>query len=224
MKLSDQQRGLIKPIGISAAVIAVSILIAQLTPDDQKFPQQIIDTFPFADWINNGQAWLKENYQWATRAFADVIRNSIDAVEMFLVLTAWPVIVLGIGLIALRFGGLRLALVCSLSTMAWASLDLWDAAMSTLSVMFVSVLLASMLGIVLGVFASQNDRFEAGIRPVLDTMQTLPGFVYLLPAIFFFGIGSPPSVIAIVVYALPPVARLTNLGTVSYTHLRAHET
>ena len=218
MKLSDQQRELIKPVGIGAAVIAISILIAQLTPDEQKFPQQIIDTFPFADWINNGQAWLKENYQWATRAFADVIRNSIDAVEMFLVLTAWPVIVLGIGLIALRFGGLRLALVCSLSTMVWASLDLWDSAMSTLSVMFVSILIASTLGIVLGILASQSDRFEAGIRPVLDTMQTLPGFVYLLPAIFFFGIGSPPSVIAIVIYALPPVARLTNLGIRQVPH------
>ena len=113
MKLSDQQRELIRPVGIGAVVIAISILIAQLTPDEQKFPQQIVDAFPFSDWINNGQAWLKENYQWATRAFADVIRNSIDAVEMFLVLTAWPVIVLGIGLIALRFGGLRLALVCS---------------------------------------------------------------------------------------------------------------
>jgi glycine betaine/proline transport system permease protein len=218
MKLSNQQRELIKPVGISAAVIAISILIAQLTPDEQQFPKQIVDAFPFADWINNGQAWLKENYQWATRAFADVIRNSIDAVEMFLVLTTWPVIVLGIGLIAFRFGGLRLALVCALSTMVWASLDMWDAAMSTLSVMFVSVLMASLLGIVLGIFASQNDRFEAGIRPILDTMQTLPGFVYLLPAIFFFGIGSPPSVLAIVVYALPPVARLTNLGIRQVPH------
>ncbi len=218
MKLSDRQRELIKPVGISAVVIAVSILIAQLTPDDQKFPQQIIDTFPFADWINNGQAWLKENYQWATRAFAAVIRDLVDSVEMFLVVTAWPVIVLGIGLIALRFGGLRLALVCSLSTMVWASLDLWDSAMSTLSVMFVSILIASTLGIVLGILASQSDRFEAGIRPVLDTMQTLPGFVYLLPAIFFFGIGSPPSVIAIVIYALPPVARLTNLGIRQVPH------
>ncbi|HBO90130.1 MAG TPA: hypothetical protein DD460_05215 [Acidobacteria bacterium] len=218
MKLSDQQRDLIKPIAIGTVVIAVSILIAQLTPDEQQFPKRIVDSFPFADAVNNGQTWLKENYQWATRAFADVIRNVIDAVEMFLVLTTWPVIVLGIGLIAFRFGGLRLALVCSLSTMVWASLDMWDAAMSTLSVMFVSVLLASVFGIILGTFAAQNDRFEAGIRPVLDTMQTLPGFVYLLPAIFFFGIGSPPSVIAIVVYALPPVARLTNLGIRQVSH------
>ena len=87
MKLSAQQRELIKPVGIGAVVIAISILIAQLTPDEQKFPQQIVDAFPFSDWINNGQAWLKENYQWATRAFAAVIRDSIDAVETFLVLT-----------------------------------------------------------------------------------------------------------------------------------------
>ena len=63
MKLSNQQRELIKPVGIGAAVIAISILIAQLTPDEQQFPQQIVDAFPFADWINNVQALLKENYQ-----------------------------------------------------------------------------------------------------------------------------------------------------------------
>ena len=117
MKLSNQQWELIKPVGISAAVIAISIAIAQLTPDEQKFPQQIVDAFPFADAVNNGQVWLRANYSWATRAFASVIRDFIDMVETFLILTAWPVIVLGIGLTAFRFGGLRLALICSGSAM-----------------------------------------------------------------------------------------------------------
>ena len=133
-------------------------------------------------------------------------------VETFLILTAWPVIVLAIGLTAFRFGGLRLALICSGSAMIWASIDMWDPAMETLSLMFVSVLIAGILGISLGILASQNDRFDIAIRPILDTMQTLPGFVYLLPAIFFFGIGNPPAVIAIVIYAVPPLVRLTNLG------------
>jgi len=212
MKLSNQQWELIKPVGISAAVIAISIAIAQLTPDEQKFPQQIVDAFPFADAVNNGQVWLRANYSWATRAFASVIRDFIDMVETFLILTAWPVIVLGIGLTAFRFGGLRLALICSGSAMIWASIDMWDPAMETLSLMFVSVLIAGILGISLGILASQNDRFDIAIRPILDTMQTLPGFVYLLPAIFFFGIGNPPAVIAIVIYAVPPLVRLTNLG------------
>ncbi|MED5390865.1 MAG: ABC transporter permease subunit [Pseudomonadota bacterium] len=210
--LSNQQRDRIRPLGIGGAVIAISILVAQLTPDEQQFPQQIVDAFPFADAVNNGQVWLRANYSWATRAFASVIRDFIDMVETFLILTAWPVIVLGIGLTALRFGGLRLALICSGSAMIWASIDMWDPAMETLSLMFVSILIAGILGIFLGILASQNDRFEIAIRPILDTMQTLPGFVYLLPAIFFFGIGNPPAVIAIVIYAVPPLVRLTNLG------------
>ncbi|MDG2237857.1 MAG: ABC transporter permease subunit [Arenicellales bacterium] len=210
--MSDRQKELVKPVGIGFLVIVASIILAHLTPDDQKFPQPIIDAFPFADWINAGQDWLRQHYRQATRAFAAHLGDVIEAVEMFLILAPWHLIVLGIGLIALGIGGLRLGLVCVASTMVWASFDMWDPAMETLALMFVSVLIASTFGVVLGVLASQSDRFEAGIRPVLDTMQALPGFVYLLPAIFFFGIGAPPAVIAIVIYALPPAARLTNLG------------
>ena len=84
--LSNQQRDRIRPLGIGGAVIAVSILVAQLTPDEQQFPQQIVDAFPFADAVNNGQVWLRANYSWATRAFASVIRDFIDMVETFLIL------------------------------------------------------------------------------------------------------------------------------------------
>ena len=84
--------------------------------------------------------------------------------------------------------------------------------MSTLALMVVSVLFSCFFGIILGILCSQNDALEASVRPVLDTMQTMPSFVYLLPAIVFFGIGGPPAAMAIIIYAMPPVVRLTNLG------------
>ena len=210
--LSENQRRLVRPVSIFAAVIAFSIGLAYFTAGSQTFPQPIIDRFPFVDAVNAGQDWLRQHFMWFTRGIAAGIRYAIDTVETFLVLLAWPILVLGIALPALKFGGLRMALFCSAAVMMWGCLDLWDSAIETMTLMAVSVFIAGFLGILTGIAASQSNRFEAAIRPVLDTMQTLPGFVYLLPAIFFFGIGAVPSVIAILIYALPPAARLTNLG------------
>ena len=113
---------------------------------------------------------------------------------------------------ALRYGGLRLALFTLFGIMFWGMMDMWDPAMSTLALMGISVLFSGILGVILGIFCSQNDALEASVRPILDTMQTMPSFVYLLPAIVFFGIGGPPAAMAIIIYAMPPVVRLTNLG------------
>jgi glycine betaine/proline transport system permease protein len=112
----------------------------------------------------------------------------------------------------LRYGGLRLALFTLFGILFWGMMDMWDPAMSTLALMGISVLFSGVLGVILGIFCSQNDALEASVRPILDTMQTMPSFVYLLPAIVFFGIGGPPAAMAIIIYAMPPVVRLTNLG------------
>jgi len=84
--------------------------------------------------------------------------------------------------------------------------------METLSLMSISILMSIVLGVLMGIAASQNDRVEAVMKPILDTMQTLPAFVYLIPAFYLFGIGPPGAILATVIYALPPVVRLTNLG------------
>ena len=96
--------------------------------------------------------------------------------------------------------------------MFWGMVDMWFEAMSTLSLMTVSVAFSALIGVLLGILASQSDRFDNFLRPILDTMQTMPAFVYLIPAIFFFGVGATPAAMAIIIYALPPAVRLTNLG------------
>ena len=131
---------------------------------------------------------------------------------MFLWFKPWPVVTLALVLPALHYGGLRLALFTLFGVLFWGMMDMWDPAMSTLALMAVSVLFSCFFGIILGIICSQNDMLEASVRPVLDTMQTMPSFVYLLPAIVFFGIGGPPAAMAIIIYAMPPVVRLTNLG------------
>lgn len=193
-------------------ILAISIFVAAMTTGEQDFPGVAVENFPFADWVNQGETWLKKNYRWLTKAIARTIGGGLDTVETFLLLLSWPITILAIALVALGTGGLRLALFCILATLFWGAVDMWDSAMETLSLMFVSVMIAVITGVVLGIIASQNDRFEAFIRPILDTMQTMPSFVYLIPAVFFFGIGGPPAVLATVIYALPPAVRLTNLG------------
>ena len=84
--------------------------------------------------------------------------------------------------------------------------------METLSLMGISILISVVIGILMGIASSQSNRVEAIVRPILDTMQTLPAFVYLIPAFYLFGIGPPGAILATVIYALPPVVRLTNLG------------
>ena len=199
-------------IGLFVLVVVISISITKIAPQPQEFPESIAEGFKFADWVNEGEAWLKDHIRWFTRAIANGVGYSLDTVETFLILLAWPIPILTICLLALRMGGIRLSLFCLIACVFWAAMDMWDPALETLSLMIVSVLIAMFTGVTVGVIASQNNRFEALLRPILDTMQTMPSFVYLIPAIFFFGIGGPPAVMATVIYALPPAVRLTNLG------------
>lgn len=193
-------------------VLLVSIVVASLAAGSYPFPGAVAENFPFADWVNGGEAWLKDNYRWFTKAIAGAIGDGLDAVELFLLLTPWPVSILAVALVSLWCGGLRLALFCIAAMLFWGIAGMWDSAMTTLSLMAVAVAISVTFGVLIGILASQNDRTEAIVRPILDTMQTMPSFVYLIPAIFFFGIGGPPAVLATVIYALPPAVRLTNLG------------
>ena len=193
-------------------VLLISIVAASLGAGSYPFPGAVAENFPFADWINDGEAWLKDNYRWLTKAIAGAIGDGLDRVELFLLLMPWPVSVLAVGLAALWCGGVRLALFCAAAVMFWGFVGMWDSAMTTLSLMAVAVAISVTIGVLIGILASQNDRVEAVVRPILDTMQTMPSFVYLIPAIFFFGVGGPPAVMATVIYAMPPAVRLTNLG------------
>ena len=182
------------------------------------FPQSIIDAFPFVDWINDARTWLEANFKTYTRAVAEIVKGPLEWLEETLWGLPWVVVLLALVLVALSYGGLRLGLITFIGVMFWGMVDMWYEAMSTLSLMAVSVAFSATLGVLLGIVASQSDRFDSFLRPVLDTMQTMPAFVYLIPAIFFFGVGATPAAMAIIIYALPPAVRLTNLGIRQVPH------
>ncbi|MFI9066381.1 ABC transporter permease subunit [Streptomyces sp. NPDC053429] len=137
---------------------------------------------------------------------------SVRAVYVVLLAAGWAGVTALAGLVALRLAGVRLALTCVAAFAACGLLGMWVPTMQTLALMVVAVAASVVLGALLGLAAGMSDRADRALRPVLDTMQVLPAFAYLLPMVLVFGIGVPAAVLATVVYAAPPMARLTALG------------
>jgi glycine betaine/proline transport system permease protein len=146
-------------------------------------------------------------------AFANAILVVLVAIERTL-RDAHPVFILvAIGLLAYAASRrVVLALVMVVCTYAIGTLGLWDQAMQTIAIMVVAVLLSILIGIPLGIASARSNRVRATINPVLDLMQTIPSFVYLIPAAMLFGLGKVPAILATVIYATPPLIRLTDLG------------
>ncbi len=197
---------------VTFGVLAVSLLIWKIHGGETVFPESLIKAFPFAEQTDAFDRWLRPYIQPTTRAIAAGAVWLYELLVDFLIFTQWQIVFVILVLPAFAYGGLRLGLLAIVAVSSWLILDFWDESMETLSLMSISILISVVLGVVLGVMASQSDRFEAVIKPILDTMQTLPAFVYLIPAFYLFGIGPPGAILATVIYALPPVVRLTNLG------------
>ncbi|MBO8158204.1 ABC transporter permease subunit [Thermosyntropha sp.] len=158
-------------------------------------------------------AWLNVAGEAQFAAISKGLLSMILTVYNLLVFIPWWIWIV---LVALIYWYCRRKLVSSiilaLLLMSAGIFGYWSAAMETLAVVIVAVLLAVLLGIPLGILMSQKDKVEVVLTPLLDAMQTLPSFVYLIPVLMLFGLGKVPAVLATFIYALPPVVRLTNLG------------
>lgn len=167
---------------------------------------------PIEDWINQGLGWTVENF----RPFFQSVRAPIDAtlsgVEQLLLALPWPVLTVLLALLAWQFAGRGLAVGTAVSLAFIAFLGIWPEAMVTLSLVLTSLVFCIVIGLPLGIVIASSDRAQRWSRPVLDAMQTTPAFVYLVPVVMLFGIGNVPGVIVTIVFALPPLVRLTNLG------------
>ncbi|MGX4690276.1 ABC transporter permease [Streptomyces sp. JNUCC 63] len=143
---------------------------------------------------------------------SNVVVIAVRAVYLALLAVGWAGVTALAGLVAWRVAGLRLALGTVAAFLACGLLGMWVPTMQTLALMVVAVTASVVAGALLGLAAGLSDRMDRTLRPVLDTMQVLPAFAYLLPVVLVFGIGVPAAVLATVVYAAPPMARLTSLG------------
>ena len=175
-------------------------------------PFKYID-FGIADWADGIKAWAAENRD-VVQPIKWFVNDLIVTVEAVMQAIPPVVMLVLIGLIAWQAAGIRMAafVVICMVLLGLSDPTAWSLAMTTLAVVATSVVICVIFGLPLGLLAGKNDRFEMAIRPILDTMQTIPAFVYLVPVVMLIGIGNVSGVIVTVVFALPPIIRLTSLG------------
>ena len=167
---------------------------------------------PIGEWIEgNIKEWLFEQRPLFKKLSApiDTVLNSLDSLLNFI---PFPIILLIFVFLAYRTNGLKFAIFSFVSLVFIDLVDLWSESMTTLAMIFTAVIFCMLIGIPLGILASRSNTFEIILRPVLDIMQTIPSFVYLIPVVMLFGVGLTPGVVATIIFALPPIIRLTNLG------------
>ena len=193
-------------------VFLVALFLSSQSEGPSKLPKVVTDEFTFTAWVNDGEDYLKKNYRWMTKIIAGYIKSGYYFLEDFLIDSPWLLVASIIFLPCLIAGGLRLGLYSLFVIYFWGAVGMWDESLQTVALMGLSVLLCVFFGVILGVLCSQSDRFDGFMKPILDTMQVMPAFVYLFPALFFFGIGGAPAILATMIYAMPPVIRLTNSG------------
>ena len=167
---------------------------------------------PIGEWIEgNIKEWLFEQRPLFKKISApiDTVLNSLDTLFNFI---PFPIILLIFIIFAYRTNGIKFAIFSFVSLIFIDLVDLWSESMTTLAMIFTAVLFCMLIGIPLGIIASRSNTFEIILRPILDIMQTIPSFVYLIPVVMLFGVGLTPGVVATIIFALPPIIRLTNLG------------
>ena len=155
-----------------------------------------------------------------SREFGEALENFFEPLLWFLVwfekllrVAPWPLVILVIALLAWLGSRSRTVVAgCVLSFLAIGYFGMWNDTMSTLAIISVATLLCIAVGIPFGILMARSNRTQAAITPVLDIMQTIPAFVYLIPVVMLLGIGKVPGLIAVCIYAIPPIVRLTNLG------------
>lgn len=167
---------------------------------------------PLDKWIQAGIDWLVMEWRPAFQALRWPIAETLNWIQGFLTwVPLWAVCVFFFAA-GWRLVGLRHGIFSAASFLLIGAMGLWQEAMTSMSILLTAVSFCVLIGIPLGIVAGRSNHFWSALQPVLDVMQTTPSFVYLVPVVMLFGIGTVPGVIATIIFAMPPIIRLTNLG------------
>ena len=173
---------------------------------------------PLADWIDDARRWVINNQttHWSFSFIFNPISDAIDwglrTVERFLLWLPWFVVTAAAAMVTAAALGMRAGVLAAAGVVYFGAIGLWSESLETVALMTVAVGISVAIGVPVGIASARYDRLQRSLRPLLDAMQTLPAFVYLIPVVLLFGVARVPAIIATVVYALPPVIRLTSLG------------
>ena len=167
---------------------------------------------PLDVWVSGFVEWLVENYREFFQIIKWPVELTLTSLDTALNAIHPVAIIVVFALIAWRFSGKALAVFSILSMVFIGLLGLWSETMTTLAMVLSSVIFCAIAGVPLGIAAGRNDRVEKILRPFLDAMQTTPSFVYLVPIVMLFSVGNVAGVLATIIFAMPPIIRLTSLG------------
>lgn len=178
----------------------------------QQLGNHIVVNIPIGDWFTNLVNYMQVHFDIFFIIVSAIISFVTDNLITFFNWLPAPLVFLGLAILALWRVGWQFTLFVLISLYVVLGMDLWPATMDTLGLVLAATIATLGVGLPLGVLMAKSDAVQAVIRPVLDFMQTLPAFVYLIPAVIFFGTGRVPGVIATVIFSMPPAVRLMNIG------------
>ncbi|MTE23729.1 proline/glycine betaine ABC transporter permease [Microbacterium sp. ZXX196] len=167
---------------------------------------------PVGDWADQAVDWIKDNLEWLLDFITMVVSWLVETLTDVLLATPIPVAILVAALISWFFRSWQLAVGTLLTFILIVGMDMWEPAMQTLALVLMAALVAIVISVPLGIWSARSATVRTILKPVLDFMQTMPAFVYLIPAIVFFSIGVVPGLVATVIFSMPPGVRLTELG------------
>ena len=162
--------------------------------------------------IDDSVDWITINASWLFDSLSTGVDYALLYIENILKWVPWPVVVLGLALLSFAVGRWAFLVFTAVALLYMGFMGLWSNTIDTIALMVVAVIISVSIGLPLGILGARNRFADSIMRPILDGMQTMPSFVYLLPGILFFGLGKPAGIFATIIYATPPVIRLTNLG------------
>jgi len=210
-KVSARSRSIYLIIAVLGTALGLSIITHMIKFElALDFPVNISRALEWA--IDSSIEWAIIEFGWFFDVISDNLKWVLGKLRDFLIWVPWPIMMGIIFMIAWRLSSKRVAFMSLIGMIFISSVSLWEATMVTVAIMLVAVTIAISLGIPLGVLAARNNLSNTILRPILDTMQTMPSFVYLVPGIMLFGLGNVAAILATVLYAIPPCIRLTNLG------------
>ncbi|WP_277209783.1 ABC transporter permease [Isoptericola croceus] len=172
----------------------------------------VIPNVPVGDVAADGVAWIKLNFDSLLDGISAMLVTLVDSISDLLLLPPPLMVVALFTLLALLVRSWGFAVFSLVGTLLIVSMGMWEPAMETLALVLIATLIALLIAIPVGILAARSDTVSAVVRPILDFMQTMPAFVYLVPVVIFFGIGVAPGVCATIIFALPPGVRLTELA------------
>lgn len=182
------------------------------------FDADNLAVFPIDEWIQDGVEWIAYNLRPLFLVIKWPVETLLSFNEWLLQTIPFPLMVLLMFLLAWRIASLGVAVFTGLAFAAIAALGVWQEAMTTLSLITTAILICTIIGIPVGIWSARSDRVWNIVRPILDIMQTTPTFVYLVPVVMLFGIGTVPGGVAVIIAAVPPLIRFTNLGIRQVDH------